>query len=261
MNNVKIYNLYSGSGGNSTFVRVGEVAILIDAGKNAKTLCAALNSIGEDIKNISAIFITHDHGDHISALEVLSKKNDIPIHITKQSAKKFPSDASARKRFIEREILFSEEIGGVRISSFATPHDSLMSVGYRIEFDDCDGAHAIGYATDIGHLSNSVVEGLIGCEAVIIEANHDLEMLRNGPYPSELKQRVESNFGHLSNDDCAELARILAKNGARSIMLAHISRENNEPQLAFDRVSDALSGFGVKLSVAKPSDPVELALD
>ena len=260
MKNIKIYNLYSGSGGNSTFVRVGETAILIDAGRNARMLCRALGEIGEDIKNISAIFITHDHGDHTSALEVLSKKNDIPIYITRRSAEKFSADSCVRARLVERDILFCESIGDIKISSFQTPHDSLMSVGYRIEYEDTDGIHAIGYATDIGYVSDSVRNGLLGCEAVIVEANHDLDMLMSGPYPRELKTRVSSRRGHLSNDDCAALSLELAQNGTRAIMLAHLSKENNEPYLAFDTVSSALSGFDVDIFIAHPTSAVELVI-
>ena len=154
MKTVKIYTLYSGSSGNSTFIRVGDTAILIDAGRNAKALRVALAEIGEDISNINAIFITHEHSDHISALDVISKKNDIPIYITRQSAVKFPIDSPVRAHLCERDILFSEDIGEIRISSFQTSHDSLMSVGYKIEYNDDDGAHSIGYATDTGYISD-----------------------------------------------------------------------------------------------------------
>lgn len=260
MKKIKIYNLYSGSGGNSTFVRVGDTAILIDAGRNARMLCRSLCEIGEDIKNISAIFITHDHGDHISALEVLCKKNDIPVYATRQSAERFSADSCVRRTLVEQDILFGVELEDMKVSSFRTPHDSLMSVGYRIEFEDSDGAHAIGYATDVGYVSDSVRDGLMGCEAVIIEANHDVDMLMNGPYPRELKTRVASRRGHLSNDDCAELSLELARNGTRAIMLAHLSKENNEPYLAFDTVSSAISGLGVSLFVAEPASAVELII-
>lgn len=260
MKKVKIYTLYSGSGGNSTFVRVGDTAILIDAGRNAKALCGCLSSIGEEMASICAIFITHEHSDHISALEVVAKRNEIPIYMTRQSAVKIAQESAVRKRIVEKDILFSEEIGDIRIRSFRTSHDSLMSVGYRIEYEDDGVVHAIGYATDIGYVSDDVREALIGCEAVVIESNHDVDMLMRGPYPADLKRRVRSSHGHLSNADCAEFALDLVKNGTRAIMLAHLSRENNEPEIAFDEVANAISGFDVGLYVADPFSPVELLI-
>ena len=260
MKQVKIYTLYSGSSGNSCFIRVGDTAILIDAGRNAKTLCTALNSIGEDIADIKAIFITHEHIDHVSALEVVGKKNSMPIYITRQSAQRFSADSPVRARCFEREVLFTENVGELRVSSFPTSHDSLMSVGYSIEYLDDDGAHSIGYATDIGYVSDAVRKGLTGCEAVVLEANHDVDMLMQGPYPREIKRRVSSSKGHLSNEDCAAFALELVQSGTRAIMLAHISRENNEPELAFDVVSNAISGFDVNLFVAEPFTPVELII-
>ena len=258
----KIFVLYSGSGGNSVFVRVGENAILIDAGKSARALCSALNSIGESIKSIDAIFITHEHTDHISALEVISKKNTMPIHITDISAKRFDScqDSSIHTSLCRHGVEFCEQVGEMRVLSFRTPHDSRMSVGYRIEFDDDGERFAIGLATDIGYITDDIRRNLLGCQAVIIESNHDLEMLRTGPYPYELKLRVGSKRGHLSNSECAEFASELAESGTRNFMLAHLSAENNRPELAYDEVSSAVSGFGASVCVAQPDSPIEFVI-
>ncbi|MBP3369421.1 MAG: MBL fold metallo-hydrolase [Clostridia bacterium] len=256
----RIVNLYSGSGGNSTFIRVGDHAILIDAGKSARALCKALCEIGEDIENINAIFITHEHSDHVSALEVLSKKHAIPIHITEQSAEIFDGQITPYcfSRLFIHPVEFCEQIGDMSIRSFRTPHDSRMSVGYRIEF--CDGEHkrAIGYATDIGYVSDDIRKNLTGCDAVIIESNHDTEMLKNGPYPAELKARVASKRGHLSNCECSEFAIDLAQSGTRAFLLAHLSKENNEPCLALETTERALSGLGVRVLTANPDAPCEL---
>lgn len=260
MKNVKIYTLYSGSSGNSTFIRVGGTAILIDAGRNAKALRVALAEIGEDIGNISAIFITHEHSDHISALEVIAKKNDIPIYVTRQSAVKFPIDSPVRAHLCERDILFCEDVGEMHISSFQTSHDSLMSVGYKIEYSDGECIHSIGYATDTGYISEGIRSALLGCEAVVLECNHDIDMLMSGPYPYDLKRRVASRRGHLSNEACAEFSLDLVQNGTRAILLAHVSRENNEPTIAFDTVSNAISGFNVNLAIAEPFAPTELLI-
>ena len=259
----KAYVLYSGSGGNSVFIKVGKSAILIDAGKSARALCRALTDIGEDIKNIDAIFITHEHSDHISALDVLLKKNDIPVYMTEISAQRLDScpDSSVHRRLFRCDVEFSVEVGEMLVSSFRTPHDSRMSVGYRIEFDNCGQRFAIGLATDIGYISDSIRENLLGCGAVIIESNHDEEMLMTGPYPRELKLRVASKRGHLSNRECAEFATELADGGAYALMLAHLSKENNLPDLAYEEVSRALLGRGVSVRVAHPDEPVEFPLE
>jgi len=259
----KIYSLYSGSGGNSTFIRVGDSRILIDAGKSARALCRALTEIGEDVSQIDAIFITHEHSDHVSALEVLSKKHRIPIHITEASAcafDKLPTPALL-DNLCRHEIGFCEQVGEMKVSSFRTPHDSRMSVGYRIEFKDDGRDCAIGFATDIGYVSDEIRENLTGCQAVVIESNHDVDMLMNGPYPRELKMRVASKRGHLSNAECAEFACELAQSGTAAFMLAHLSKENNEPTFALDEVRGAVEECGADVFVARPDESVELIID
>ena len=258
----RIVSLYSGSGGNSTYIRVADTAILIDAGKNAKRLCTALKNIGSDISEIRAIFITHDHADHISALEVLSKKNDIPIHITERSACVFDRCAGTPvcSRLVRHTPLFSEQVGDITVTSFITPHDSMMSVGYRIEFFDGDEKRAVGVATDIGYVTEDIKAGLLGCEAVVIESNHDEEMLKNGTYPDMLKRRILSRRGHLSNKDSAALSAYLASEGTRAFLLAHLSEENNEPSLAFEETERLISDPCVNIAVADPDMPVELKI-
>ena len=262
MKDTKIYTLYSGSGGNSTFIKVGDTRILIDAGKSARALCRSLCDVGEDINDIDAIFITHEHSDHVSALEVLSKKHRIPIHITEASAiplERLPAPALL-DNLCCHEIGFCEQVGELKISSFRTPHDSRMSVGYRIEFEDGGCDHAIGFATDIGYVSDEIRKNLTGCRAVVIESNHDVDMLMSGPYPRDLKLRVASKRGHLSNCECADFAIELAESGMRSILLAHLSKENNEPCLALNVTQRALSGLGVEVVVAHPDEYRELKL-
>ena len=262
MNSCRIVTLYSGSGGNSTFIRVADTAILIDAGKNAKRLCMALEGIGSDISEIRAIFVTHDHADHTSALEVLSKKHNIPIHITEESARIFDRVAPSpiHSRLVRHTPIYTVEVGDLTVTSFMTPHDSMMSVGYRIEYFDGNEKKAIGVATDIGYVTDDIKEGLCGCEAVVLESNHDVTMLRNGPYPDVLKRRILSNRGHLSNEDSASLSAYLAAMGTRAFLLAHLSEENNEPSLAFEVTERAISDVGVSIAVASPDAPVELRI-
>lgn len=263
MSDYRIVTLYSGSGGNCTFISTGHTSILIDAGKSARTLCSHLLEIGSDIESIDAIFITHEHCDHISALESISKNHRIPIHITNGSAKKFDRtpDSAIHANLVRHDVNFCETVGNMTVSSFRTPHDSIMSVGYRIELDCADGKHTVGVATDIGYVSESVCEGLFGCEAVVIEANHDPCMLEDGPYPYYLKTRIRSKKGHLANSDCAHLAARLAENGTRGFILAHLSEENNLPDLAFDEVNSAISDPDVRICVASPDTPTELFME
>lgn len=263
MSDYRIVTLYSGSSGNSTFISSHGTSILIDAGKSAKTLCCALREIGSDIEEIDAIFITHEHSDHVSALETLSKKHSIPIHITNESARKFDRtpDSPVHKNLVRHDVHFCETVGCMTVSSFRTPHDSMMSVGYRIELDCEESKHVVGLATDIGYVSDNVCEGLFGCEAIVLEANHDPHMLEIGTYPQYLKTRIRSRKGHLANCDSAHLAARLSENGTRGFILAHLSAENNSPDLAFDEVNSAISDPSVRICVASSDSPTELFME
>ena len=258
----RIYTLYSGSGGNSTYVETESARILIDAGKNAKALCSALCGIGADIEKIDAIFITHEHTDHISALEIISKRHAIPIHIMSKSALKIDRycDSFASKCLIRHDDVFNVDVNGLKVSSFKTPHDSLMSVGYKIEFSDEDGEHTIGIATDIGYVTKGIADSLVGCEAVVFESNHDIEMLKNGSYPYDLKKRIASKQGHLSNKESAAFAAYLAQNGTRAFLLAHLSEENNTPDIAFDEYASTIADPDIFIGTASPDEPTELII-
>ena len=253
-----IRSLYSGSSGNAVLLSAAGVNILVDAGKSARALCTALNEAGSDIKNIDAIFITHEHADHTGALEIISKKYSIPVHITEASADKMPPSSYFRGAAVTHPPLFCAEVGEVSVSSFATSHDSACCVGYRFEFEDGEGRHAVGVATDTGYVTDGMIQSLTGCESVVLECNHDSDMLRFGPYPYQLKQRISSRHGHLSNEDCAAFASRLAETGTRRILLAHLSRENNTPEVALAAVRAAVPDECVDIIIASPDEPVEL---
>ena len=256
MNNYSITALYSGSKGNSVLIESENAKILIDAGKSARSLCTSLDALGVDIDEIDAIFITHEHRDHISALEILLKNHKIPVHIVGASARKLLlKGLSAYEELIcTHPPVFTVEIGNMQIKSFPTPHDSEFSVGYTIKI----GEKTIGYATDIGYITSEIKNALCGCESVVLECNHDEEMLMNGPYPYDLKLRIRSNKGHLSNADCAAFASELCFVGTKNILLAHLSEENNDPALAFDEVWSAIADDSVNLKVAKQNEIVRL---
>lgn len=251
--------LYSGSTGNAAVLTAGDTAILIDAGRSARALCTALNCASVSPDSLSAIFITHEHHDHTAALDVFLKHHPVPVHAVGASAEKIASRAGEHLRaaLVAHPPLFTETVGNVTFSSFPTSHDSMNSVGFRITIND-EKPHVIGYATDLGIVTPAVEEGLMGCEAVILECNHDEEMLKTGPYPYDLKRRIASRRGHLSNTDCASFSIRLAANGMKRLLLAHLSETNNLPESALGEVRAALAGTSVHIAAASPTDITEL---
>lgn len=249
--------LFSGSSGNCVYVQYNDEEILVDAGVSFKRICTALNSVGSDISRIKALLVTHEHSDHIKALDVLSKHTDMPIYINSKSAKSFYCTEDCL--FCGHAVIANPDekitFNGFEASIFGTPHDSAGSVGYSFDFSD-NSRFAI--ATDIGHLTDDIKSHLLGCDEVIIESNHDIKMLNEGPYPYLLKKRILSDNGHLSNDACAEFLPSLVENGTKKIVLAHLSGENNTPSLAYKTSAEALAEAGftpddIKLTVAMKS--------
>ena len=250
MNKCEFYTLFSGSSGNCVFIRHGEDAILIDAGKSAKAVQTALSELGCSLSDVKAIFVTHEHSDHVSALPVIARKHKIPIHFLCETAyemRELPESA------ILHEGLFCEEVGSIKVDAFYTPHDSVRSVGYVVS---C-GCHRFGVATDMGVITRNVVEALAGCDCAMIESNYDENMLENGPYPRSLKDRISSTRGHLSNKNGALLAAILAHAGTNRIVLGHLSAENNDPDIALKEATEELCrrGLCAHLAVADRHQP------
>jgi len=262
MQSIRILSLYSGSTGNSFLIGTPEGYLLIDAGKSAKRLCAALEDVGVAPEEVRAVLLTHEHRDHISALDVYLKHHPIPVHTLAGSVPKLETSETVKTCLCVHPPRYSEEIGGVRVTAFSTPHDSLASTGYRIEIPYGDGGvFRLGYATDMGYVSDEVEQGLTGCDAVILESNHDEYMLMNGPYPYYLKQRIASRRGHLSNHDSAALAARLCMKGTRALMLAHLSQENNTPEIAYDECVSAVGDARVHVFVAHPHRVTEMHLE
>ena len=234
----KLCTLCSGSSGNCTYIRYGNDEILIDAGKNAKYISEKLAMLGSNVQNIGAILITHEHSDHISALNVLAKRTNAVIYAPKECKNKM-SAFSGRVEFFEMPAQIT--VGGITAVPFKTSHDSDGCVGYTVMLN----GFYIGIASDTGCITRTLLESLGGCRYAIIEANYDDDMLIHGPYCEALKQRILSKLGHLSNKDCARLAAALFNSGTEHIALCHLSKDNNTPQAAIKTVSDKLSEYGI----------------
>lgn len=257
MNNVQIYTLFSSSSGNCHYIRLGDKELLVDAGRNAKAVKGALESIGTDISRISHVCITHEHSDHVSALRVLQKSNSaMTLHyhpLCEEALVSSGIDLSCSAHISAGESICD---GTIHIEAFEVCHDSAACLGYRIEYENEGAAFKIGIATDIGHLTREVAEGLCGCDCVIVESNHDQAMLRTGPYPEYLKARIFSSDGHLPNESCAKLCSYLSRLGTSHVMLAHLSKENNDPALALRLTREAIANDAVTVLCASPSEPV-----
>ena len=252
---MKIRIFASGSSGNCLLLAGGGTHILIDAGISMRRVEKALARAGLTIRDIGGVLITHEHSDHISGLKMLLKYYAPPIYAPHTVAARICGmlpDAVDCMHVIPVGSPF--DIGQLQIRAFHTPHDTDESVGYRVEGEGC-----FAIATDMGCVTEEVRDGLLGADLALIESNHDLTMLRDGAYPFYLKRRILSEHGHLSNADCARLARQLAEAGTRSIVLAHLSRENNRPEIAFRETEAMLEGLGTRLYCA-PADG-ELCLE
>ena len=244
--------LASGSAGNAIYVRLEEVRLLIDVGISRRRIVNALKEIGEDLSSIDAILLTHEHVDHVCALrKIRQKRPDISIYSTAGTALACLRRKRWRYRHDVVEADRSFAIGPLQITPFAISHDAYEPVGYRIEVDD----FAVGIATDLGRYSASVQRSLRDCQVLVVEANHDPEMLFNGPYPAHLKRRVFSDKGHLSNEQARDLLTSVAGPKLKQVILGHLSEKNNCPDLALAVVKEGFAGTDVKVRVAERKTP------
>ena len=241
-----IVTIASGSSGNCTLVSENGTHVLIDAGISMRRIRANLAELGLGPESLAGLLVTHDHSDHISGLPMLEKHFPIPVYAPPAVARLLRGSIPGIDERLH-EVTPGEDValGALCVRAFHTPHDALESVGYRLE-----GESVFALATDIGHVTEEVEAALSGADAVVIEANHDPDMLKSGPYPYYLKKRILSPNGHLSNGECAGLCARLAGSGTRYMILGHLSRENNTPEAAFAAVSSAVSCFGVTVCTA-----------
>ncbi len=251
MSELQLCPLRSSSKGNSTIIYDDTTKILVDCGISGKVLAEslALNQIAPE--EINAILVTHEHSDHIKGVGVISRKYNIPVYANEATwqamAHQLGKISDDNIRIFETGNSFS--INEIRVHTFHTPHDAAESVGYVFENKEC----RVAVATDMGFVTDEVLNAIQGCNSALIEANYDPNMLEIGTYPYELKRRIKSNTGHLCNNDSGALAQILAENGTREIILGHLSEENNFPQLALKTVENFVFGAcnhdGCRLSV------------
>lgn len=243
---IKFCSLYSGSQGNCIFLGTDRTKILIDAGVNAKHIEQGLHAIGENPKDISAVLLTHEHKDHIKGTGVFARRYRTPIYATASTWNAAAPDIgplldSQRCCFETADGSF--QIGDFQIQSFSISHDAADPVAYTIYV----GNRQISIVTDFGFVSPEIRTFVHGSDAILLESNHDREMLTKGPYPWPLKQRIRGPQGHLSNEDAAEFALELVQDGTKIIFLGHLSQQNNTPELALSATCEKLyaHGFGI----------------
>lgn len=235
--------LASSSKGNSAWLGCGESSILIDAGISCRRICNSIAQAGGEAAQLSAVLITHEHSDHINGLLNLIKKTKAKVYapaavldyITKNQ-----HVPAGTELFTVGDKPF--EINGIEIKAFKTPHDSEASVGYRMTLPN---GETVAVATDLGHVTDEVRNGVMGCGTVLLESNYDNRLLDMGSYPWFLKQRIRSEFGHLENVESAKFAAELVKNGTVRLFLGHLSRENNNPALALQTAEQMLHQSGM----------------
>jgi phosphoribosyl 1,2-cyclic phosphodiesterase len=241
---VSVTVLASGSKGNCTVVSSSGTRLLVDAGLSCRELLRRMVLCGLDPHAIDAILITHEHTDHIGGLHVLARRLKVPVYITgatNHAYQKFARDSAGNRIAIARLETFCAgsafQIGDISVTPFTIPHDAVDPVGFTFRNDGIK----VGICTDLGYMPASVRHHLRGCHVLMIESNHDLELLRGGPYPWSVKQRVMSRVGHLSNDALADFLTSDYDGVAEFLILAHLSEQNNHPEIARMTAERALS--------------------
>lgn len=236
-------SIVSGSSGNASIIKNNNTVILIDCGLSGKRLTEELKNIGIDAKDITAMLITHEHSDHIAGAGVMSRRFNIPVFATAGTHKNMNIGPIQEQniRIINNSTSF--EIGDIMVNPFPISHDAADPVGYSF----ICGEKKYSVATDMGIMTEEVFSQIKGSEAVILEANHDVDMLMYGEYPYNLKRRILGKYGHMSNDLAAETAVRLLESNTKHIMLSHLSDKNNEPNIAYKTVEETLKNHGASI--------------
>lgn len=238
-------SLYSGSSGNSIFVASNQTKILIDAGMPGKSIEKALTDIGQNPQDIDAIFVTHEHTDHTKGVGILSRKYDIPVYANEPTWKSMISTVGNIKEHNIKHISNKYvTINDMDIINFNIPHDAVCPSGYAVYH----GKKKACIATDMGHFTEEVKSNIIDSDIILLESNHDIEMLKVGPYPYVLKRRILSDVGHLSNEACGNAIVDIINDKHKRIVLGHLSKTNNYPDLAYQTVVNILNEKNIRLN-------------
>ncbi len=258
---LKFCSLYSGSSGNCLFVSSKNTKILVDCGTSCKKICEGLASISSSIEEIDAILITHEHSDHIQSLGMVSQKFNIPVYANietwnaMESTKQKISPSNINYFNVNEDFLIND----LEIHPFSIPHDAANPCGFNIH----NGKKKMSIATDIGHMDTSTLQELEQSSFILLESNYEPEMLNVSRYPFALKQRIKGPYGHLSNEDAGKTISYLMKKDLKQVMLGHLSKENNFPELAYKTVAEELMNNNsdintIKLNVAKRNEPSKI---
>ena len=258
---LKFCSLYSGSSGNSLYVQSDNTKILIDAGVSGKKVIEALESINVFPEEIDAILVTHEHIDHIKSVGTLSKKFNIPVFANTGTWDAMPAEQAKISSNNQYKFKTSEdfEIGDLRIHSFKTPHDASESCGFSIS----NSNNKLSIATDLGHITKEIMNSIEDSSFLMIEANYEPEVLKACSYPYNLKTRISGPNGHLSNYDAGDVIKTLMHSGLKNVMLGHLSKESNFPDLAYRTVLNAINENNstqnsINLNVASRFEPSKL---
>lgn len=244
--------LASGSKGNAIYVSDGQTALLLDAGLSAREIEARMAVRGLSPQALTAILVTHHHGDHVRGIGPMSRRYGLPVYTLPVTQRHCNLGTLQKVYYFDKGGAF--RINSFNVHAFDTPHDAADSVGFTLT----SGGVKIGVATDLGVITNPVREHLRGCHFLVLEANHDMEMLLNGPYPWHLKQRVKSREGHLSNAACGEFLAEIMHDSLEHVIFAHLSETNNTPQKVHAVMAPLFSGHKTKFTVAAQAYPTEI---
>ena len=240
---LSICALASGSSGNAIYVESDGTKLLIDTGISARELTKRLSSLGVKPQELDGILITHEHGDHIRGLRVFTKNYHVPIYCTQNTWYYLAEQGVSERyqRIIHRDEVF--EMDDLQIEAFPIPHDAVDPVGFCI----ANHTSKIGIATDLGHIPEYLRSKFRLAQLVFLEANHDVPMLTKGKYPQFLKERILGNRGHLSNDTAAAFIADLAEENLQKVVLGHLSKNNNTPEMAISAVQNRLENKSIKV--------------
>ncbi len=233
---LKFCSLYSGSSGNCQYIKTENATIIVDAGLSGKRIQQEIVNIGEDPKKIDAIFITHEHIDHIQGAGIMSRRLNIPIYANEKTWEAMSPCIGDIKSHNIKILDDNVQIGDLTVKAFDISHDSVHPVGYNIFYKN----KKISIVTDTGCVNETITNSIMDSDLLLVESNHDEDMVLIGPYPWPLKRRVLGEFGHMSNDTAGHLIAKIIKKGTEIVLLGHLSKENNFPELAYKTVESIL---------------------